>query len=74
MFNQNKKYELTWAQLKQCKDFENITEDEAKLIASQLKAFSLILFEIFQTNQKKMAIRQDKAIQSQNKPSKNNEL
>lgn len=52
MFNQNKSYELTTAQLKKYDGFENVTEDEAKEIIFQLEELSFILYGIFQSQQK----------------------
>ena len=53
MLHKNKSYELSYAELKKIKGFENVTEDAAKEICFQLKELSFIFYEVFQMNQKK---------------------
>lgn len=50
MYNQNKNYELSYAELRKMKGYENVSEEEAAEIIYQLKELSNILFDIF-TNQ-----------------------
>ncbi len=47
MYNQNKSYELSYAELKKMKGYENVSEEEAAEIIYQLKELSNILFDIF---------------------------
>lgn len=48
MSNQNKNYELTYAELKRLKGFENISEEDSAEVIFQLKELSFLLYEIFQ--------------------------
>jgi hypothetical protein len=53
MCKQNKSYELSYAELKKFKGFEDVSENEANEICFQLKELSFILFEIFQNQQRR---------------------
>lgn len=46
-------YELTIQQLRQYPGFENVSDEEAGETIRQLKELSLILYNIFQTRQRK---------------------
>lgn len=49
----NKSYELSIHELKKYPGFENVSDDEAIETISQLKELSLILYNVFQTQQRK---------------------
>ena len=48
MSNQNKYYEITPAELRKYKGYENVSDTEANEICFQLRELSLILYDLFQ--------------------------
>ena len=48
MSNQNKSYEITPAELRKYKGYENVSDNEANEICFQLRELSLILYDLFQ--------------------------
>lgn len=60
MSNQNKNYELTYAELKRLKGFENISEEGSAEVIFQLKGLSFLLYEIFQNSMQ----AQEKAVEN----------
>ncbi|MBP6730430.1 MAG: hypothetical protein KA149_00135 [Chitinophagales bacterium] len=53
MYNQNRSYELTYAELKTIRGFEGVSEDEARELIFQLKEISLILYETFMSREQR---------------------
>ena len=53
MYNQNRSYELTYAELKTISGFEEVSEDEAIELIFQLKEISLILYETFMSKEQR---------------------
>lgn len=53
MYNQNRSYELTYAELKAIKGFEDVSEDEARELIFHLKEISQILYETFMSREQR---------------------